>query len=201
MPRPKVHPDNRQRSVIACVPCKTAKIRCDSKTPCSTCVKRSREDKCVYDPPSNDGTARRKRRSTTTNTISSVEASKPVSNDVELTRTSSIDGDTSTNDESQGPRSRMLLSSKFQKGKKCTMSTKELSLTMSPKYTLVKLRLCLIYNLSDGLCSIALDSALSRRESSIILCWNRTFPPIVQMAQSRCLKMRNEHSHRPTWKE
>lgn len=117
MPRPKVHPDARQRSVIACVPCKAAKIRCDSKTPCSTCVKRSRETQCLYEHASPNGTSRRKRRSTTVNSREASHALQPVSHDdVQVASTSSAKEDLSIYDGSQGPQSRMLLSSKFQKG-------------------------------------------------------------------------------------
>lgn len=126
MPRPKVDPDKRQRSIIACVPCKTAKIRCDSKTPCSTCVKRSREDKCVYEQTQDAGAARRKRRSATVTTFGSSETSKApdlLPQNIRPSRASSPDGEFSTNDESQGPKSRMLLSSKFQKGQSVTKTT------------------------------------------------------------------------------
>lgn len=120
MPRPKVDPAHRQRSIIACGPCKSAKIRCDSKTPCSTCVKRSREDQCVYEQPAGDGVQRRKRRSTTGAVPGSTSPSNPRSSflrdDTRPTPDSSGDGDFSTNDEGQGPKGRMLLSSKFQKG-------------------------------------------------------------------------------------
>ena len=120
MPRPKVDPQHRQRSVIACQPCKSAKIRCDSKTPCSTCIRRSREDQCVYREPDSDVTHRRKRRSTNlqrdTGDKPQPEQGPLTQNDTRPTPESSGDGDFSTNDESQGPKSRMLLSSKFQKG-------------------------------------------------------------------------------------
>lgn len=118
MPRPKVDPANRQRSVIACLPCKSAKIRCDSKTPCTTCTKRSREDKCIYDPPPNDGASRRKRRSTTSTALSTSNGQRfggSLSQHIESTHTPSADDDASIDDESQEPKSRMLLSSKFQK--------------------------------------------------------------------------------------
>lgn len=49
MPRPKVRPEDRQRAVKACVPCKNSKKRCDSRTPCSNCCRRDCESACTYD--------------------------------------------------------------------------------------------------------------------------------------------------------
>ncbi|CRL20767.1 Fungal transcriptional regulatory protein, N-terminal [Penicillium camemberti] len=48
MPRPKVRPENRQRSYRACVACKTSKIRCDAQRPCGSCVRRDQASTCVY---------------------------------------------------------------------------------------------------------------------------------------------------------
>lgn len=48
MPRPKVRPENRQRSSKACLPCQASKIRCDSQTPCTSCVRRDRSATCTY---------------------------------------------------------------------------------------------------------------------------------------------------------
>lgn len=48
MPRPRVRPENRQRSARACEPCKIAKKRCDSALPCGTCVKKSIAPSCEY---------------------------------------------------------------------------------------------------------------------------------------------------------
>lgn len=48
MPRPKVKPQDRQRSARACLPCKASKIRCDAGTPCGPCLKRERISACVY---------------------------------------------------------------------------------------------------------------------------------------------------------
>lgn len=59
MPRPKVLPEDRQRTYKACLVCKASKIRCDSELPCSSCVKRGRESSCVY-----SDTARRRRTRT-----------------------------------------------------------------------------------------------------------------------------------------
>lgn len=50
MPRPKVRPEDRQRAVKACLPCKSSKKKCDSRMPCSNCRQRERETSCVYDP-------------------------------------------------------------------------------------------------------------------------------------------------------
>jgi hypothetical protein len=48
MPRPKVRPEDRQRSSKACLPCQASKIRCDSQTPCISCVRRDRSSACTY---------------------------------------------------------------------------------------------------------------------------------------------------------
>lgn len=48
MPRPKVRPEDRQRSSKACLPCQASKIRCDSQTPCISCVRRDRSAACTY---------------------------------------------------------------------------------------------------------------------------------------------------------
>jgi Fungal Zn(2)-Cys(6) binuclear cluster domain len=48
MPRAKVKPEDRKRSVAACSLCKLSKIRCDSKSPCDQCVRRGRGAKCEY---------------------------------------------------------------------------------------------------------------------------------------------------------
>lgn len=48
MPRPKIRPQDRRRSVVACSSCKAAKIRCDSRSPCRACVKRGRPATCSY---------------------------------------------------------------------------------------------------------------------------------------------------------
>ncbi|EED22426.1 C6 transcription factor, putative [Talaromyces stipitatus ATCC 10500] len=48
MPRPKVRPEDRQRSSKACLPCQVSKIRCDSQTPCTSCLRRDRTSACIY---------------------------------------------------------------------------------------------------------------------------------------------------------
>lgn len=48
MPRPKVRPEDRQRTSKACLPCQASKIRCDSQTPCISCVRRDRSAACTY---------------------------------------------------------------------------------------------------------------------------------------------------------
>ncbi|EEA26578.1 hypothetical protein TMatcc_005145 [Talaromyces marneffei ATCC 18224] len=48
MPRPKVRPEDRQRSSKACLPCQASKIRCDAQTPCISCVRRDRSSTCTY---------------------------------------------------------------------------------------------------------------------------------------------------------
>ncbi|KAF3760702.1 hypothetical protein M406DRAFT_63880 [Cryphonectria parasitica EP155] len=56
MPRPKVRPQDRQRSVKACDACKASKKRCDANQPCRLCLKKGTQDTCTYTP-----TARGKR--------------------------------------------------------------------------------------------------------------------------------------------
>ncbi len=48
MPRPKLRPEDRQRSCKACLACKVAKIRCDSQLPCASCIRRDRGSGCIY---------------------------------------------------------------------------------------------------------------------------------------------------------
>lgn len=50
MPRPKIDPKDRKRSVRACVPCKASKVRCDSNAPCGRCSLKGRISACVYEP-------------------------------------------------------------------------------------------------------------------------------------------------------
>ncbi|KIX03820.1 uncharacterized protein Z518_07373 [Rhinocladiella mackenziei CBS 650.93] len=57
MPRPKVRPEDRQRSCKACRACKASKIRCDAQLPCASCVRRGRGASCTY-----SGVDRRRRR-------------------------------------------------------------------------------------------------------------------------------------------
>ncbi|KAK6085228.1 C6 transcription factor [Seiridium cupressi] len=48
MPRPRVRPEDRQRSSRACNSCKASKIRCNSQIPCSACLRRKRASSCTY---------------------------------------------------------------------------------------------------------------------------------------------------------
>lgn len=48
MPRPKVRPEDRQRSSLACNSCKVSKIRCDSLVPCTACTRRKKASTCTY---------------------------------------------------------------------------------------------------------------------------------------------------------
>jgi type IV secretory pathway VirB10-like protein len=48
MPRPKVRPEDRQRAVKACLPCKASKKRCDAQQPCSNCVRKKSASTCEY---------------------------------------------------------------------------------------------------------------------------------------------------------
>ncbi|KAH8645467.1 hypothetical protein BX600DRAFT_478165 [Xylariales sp. PMI_506] len=53
MPRPRVKPEDRRRSVKACNACKHLKKRCDSRTPCSPCLRKGIAESCQYsDQPS-----------------------------------------------------------------------------------------------------------------------------------------------------
>jgi hypothetical protein len=85
MPRPKVKPENRKRSICACIPCKTSKIRCDAADPCGPCSKRERAGSCVY-PANNRSTGPRKRRRLST-------ASGPVETDDSLPNASLLSQD------------------------------------------------------------------------------------------------------------
>ncbi|KAH0842483.1 putative Fungal specific transcription factor [Fonsecaea pedrosoi] len=51
MPRPKVRPEDRQRSAKACLPCKASKKRCNAQQPCSNCVRRRTPSSCRYIEP------------------------------------------------------------------------------------------------------------------------------------------------------
>lgn len=48
MPRPRVKPQDRQRSERACDPCKASKKRCDAGKPCRPCVKKGIHESCTY---------------------------------------------------------------------------------------------------------------------------------------------------------
>lgn len=51
MPRPRVQPQDRLRSVRACDPCNASKKRCDSNLPCRQCSQRGHAITCVYTRP------------------------------------------------------------------------------------------------------------------------------------------------------
>lgn len=48
MPRPKVLPENRQRSSRACQPCRASKKKCDGSLPCSNCAQRNIRRHCTF---------------------------------------------------------------------------------------------------------------------------------------------------------
>lgn len=48
MPRPRVRPEQRQRSSKACNSCRASKIRCDAQLPCASCIRRDRPGTCTY---------------------------------------------------------------------------------------------------------------------------------------------------------
>lgn len=58
MPRPKVKPQDRQRSARACDPCKASKKRCDAGQPCRLCLKKGTQDTCTYTPTARDRSSR-----------------------------------------------------------------------------------------------------------------------------------------------
>lgn len=59
MPRPKVKPQDRQRSARACDACKASKKRCDANEPCRLCLKKGTQDTCTYTPTARDRSSRR----------------------------------------------------------------------------------------------------------------------------------------------
>lgn len=59
MPRPKVKPQDRQRSAKACDACKASKKRCDANQPCRLCLKKGTQDTCTYTPTARDRNNRR----------------------------------------------------------------------------------------------------------------------------------------------
>lgn len=77
MPRPKVKPQDRQRSAKACDPCKASKKRCDANQPCRLCLKKGTQDTCTFTP-----TARDRRHSRHSASNSSQANSIAVANDV-----------------------------------------------------------------------------------------------------------------------
>lgn len=58
MPRPKVKPQDRQRSIRACDTCKASKKRCDANQPCRLCLKKGTQDTCTYSPTTRDRKSR-----------------------------------------------------------------------------------------------------------------------------------------------
>lgn len=61
MPRPKVKPQDRQRSARACDACKASKKRCDANQPCRLCVKKGTQDTCTFTPTPRDRRSRHAR--------------------------------------------------------------------------------------------------------------------------------------------
>jgi hypothetical protein len=132
MPRPRVRPENRQRSSRACLGCQASKIRCDSQLPCVSCVRRDRASACTYIEP----TRRRSHRSFpyTSGRITRIrsevystptrEERGPVLQDAEYDTSSLVDAEEDQTHEATGisdrsPEStagRLLLSSQGEKG-------------------------------------------------------------------------------------
>lgn len=135
MPRPKVKPENRQRSTRACLPCKNSKIRCDAQLPCSGCVRRDRVSSCRYIDSPNHGRTNSISGSSNSNLLHhrndpSSGASRNISSEAEHPLLGGTNGHTpaleaDVNGQSHGTwppsaqltKSRMLLSSKGEKGK------------------------------------------------------------------------------------
>lgn len=61
MPRPKVKPQDRQRSARACDACKASKKRCDANQPCRLCIKKGTHDTCTFTPTPRDRRSRQAR--------------------------------------------------------------------------------------------------------------------------------------------
>ncbi|KAH9209786.1 hypothetical protein DL95DRAFT_343897 [Leptodontidium sp. 2 PMI_412] len=121
MPRPRIRIEDRQRAVKACIPCKSSKKRCDSKTPCSPCVRRSSEQACVY-------TEGRQKKRRTSYTASQLDEDTTVSQHSEtinfLAQHDSFSSDNphrhvqdqiNNGPGNSAPRSRLLLNSKGEK--------------------------------------------------------------------------------------
>lgn len=68
MPRPKVKPQDRQRSVRACDACKASKKRCDANQPCRLCLKKGTQNTCTYTPTARDKRSRPPRQQSATAT-------------------------------------------------------------------------------------------------------------------------------------
>lgn len=66
MPRPKVKPQDRQRSARACDACKASKKRCDANQPCRLCLKKGTQDSCTFTPTPRDRRCRRTRSASQT---------------------------------------------------------------------------------------------------------------------------------------
>jgi hypothetical protein len=63
MPRPKVKPQDRQRSAKACDACKASKKRCDANQPCRLCLKKGMQDTCTFTPTARDRRSSQRSRS------------------------------------------------------------------------------------------------------------------------------------------
>lgn len=84
MPRPKVKPQDRQRSARACDACKASKKRCDANEPCLLCIRKGTQDSCTFTPSPRD---RRSLRSSSRAT--SLTAARPAPTRVVPTNVSS----------------------------------------------------------------------------------------------------------------
>lgn len=75
MPRPKVKPQDRQRSARACDACKASKKRCDANQPCRLCLKKGAQDSCTYTPTPRDKRSRQSRSESRASSFTAVSGS------------------------------------------------------------------------------------------------------------------------------
>lgn len=79
MPRPKVKPQDRQRSARACDACKASKKRCDANQPCRLCLKKGTQDTCTFTRTARDRSSRHSEsRSSQANSIAVATDASPV---------------------------------------------------------------------------------------------------------------------------
>ncbi|KAF2757414.1 hypothetical protein EJ05DRAFT_453212 [Pseudovirgaria hyperparasitica] len=120
MPRPKVLPENRKRSVQACVPCRNSKVRCDAQQPCQGCRKRGKIEACIFDAPyhhSHPSRASTNSREDPGSAFTEASLTSPVDVPDAEAGTEHSTNDAGSSDETWQPgshktRSRMLFSSK-----------------------------------------------------------------------------------------
>lgn len=153
MPRPKVKPEDRQRSSKACLPCKTSKIRCDSQLPCVACVRRDRASQCVYqDTPgrripgrARDGAATYRPRNPASQSRSRLSPSPEHENPY----TSPVSTNDALASPPELPGSQMMMSAKGEKGESKLLSIFVSFYSISPVQILM--RYCCSLRGRDGI--------------------------------------------------